>query len=46
MGVVVLDYRFSGLPINLFIDRKPELNIINKINFVPAAVGVSFRRVF
>lgn len=46
MGVVGLDYRFSGLPINLSIDWKPELNIINKINFEPAAVGVSFRFVF
>jgi hypothetical protein len=34
------------LPLNLSLDWKPELNIIDNINFEPAAVGFSIRFTF
>jgi hypothetical protein len=45
-GVVGLDYKFSGIPLNLSLDWKPELNIIDNINFEPAAIGFSIRFTF
>jgi hypothetical protein len=45
-GVVGLDYKFPSLPINLSLDWKPELNIIDNINFEPAAIGFSVRFTF
>jgi hypothetical protein len=45
-GVVGLDYKFSNLPLNLTLDWKPELNIIDNINFEPAAVGFTIRFTF
>ena len=46
MGVLGLDYRFPNLPLNLSLDWKPELNIVNDITFEPAAIGLSVRFVF
>ena len=45
-GIVGLDYKFANLPLNLTLDWKPELNIIDNINFEPAAVGFSIRFTF
>ncbi len=45
-GVVGLDYKFSNLPLNLALDWKPELNIIDNINFEPAAIGFTMRFTF
>jgi hypothetical protein len=45
-GIVGLDYKFPNLPINLAIDWKPELNIIDNINFEPAAIGFTIRFAF
>jgi len=45
-GVVGLDYKFPALPINLALDWKPELNIIDNINFEPAAIGFTIRFTF
>jgi len=45
-GIVGLDYKFPKLPINLDLDWKPELNIIDNINFEPAAIGFTMRFVF
>lgn len=45
-GVIGLDYKFSNLPLNLSLDWKPELNIIDNINFEPAAVGFTLRFTF
>lgn len=45
-GVVGLDYKFMNLPLNLTLDWKPELNIIDNINFEPAAIGFSMRFTF
>ena len=41
-GIIGLDYKFANLPLNLSLDWKPELNIIDNINFEPAAVGSPF----
>jgi len=45
-GVVGLDYKFSNLPINLALDWKPELNIIDNINFEPSAIAFTMRFTF
>jgi hypothetical protein len=45
-GIVGLDYKFANLPLNISLDWKPELNIIDNINFEPAAVGFSIRFTF
>lgn len=45
-GVVGLDYKFANLPLNLSLDWKPELNIIDNINFEPAAIGFTIRFTF
>ncbi|MFN8289709.1 MAG: hypothetical protein U0U70_05615 [Chitinophagaceae bacterium] len=45
-GVIGLDYKFNNIPLNLSLDWKPELNIVNDINFEPAAVGFTARFTF
>ena len=45
-GIIGLDYKFTNLPLNLSLDWKPELNIIDNINFEPAAVGFTVRFTF
>ena len=45
-GVVGLDYKFPNLPLNMSLDWKPELNIIDNINFEPAAIGFTMRFTF
>jgi hypothetical protein len=45
-GVVGLDYKFNGIPLNISLDWKPELNIVSDINFEPAAIGFSARFTF
>jgi len=46
MGIVGLDYTLQSVPINLSLDWKPELNIINNVNFQASAVALSVRFVF
>ena len=46
MGIVGLDYTFQTIPLNLSLDWKPELNIINNVNFQASAVALSVRFVF
>jgi hypothetical protein len=45
-GVIGLDYKFAGIPLNISLDWKPELNIVNDINFEPAAIGFTARFTF
>lgn len=42
-GVVGLDYKFQGIPLNLSLDWKPELDIIPRINFTPDAFALTAR---
>lgn len=42
-GIGGLDYKFTGVPVNLSLDWKPELDIIPNINFVPDAFALSLR---
>lgn len=42
-GMLGLDYKFTGVPINLSLDWKPELDLTNEFSFEPAAVGLSLR---
>jgi hypothetical protein len=46
MGIVGLDYKFQQIPLNLSLDWKPELNLVNNVNFQAAAVGLSVRFAF
>ncbi len=45
-GVVGLDYKFENIPLNLSLDWKPELNLVQDINFEPAALGFTARFTF
>jgi hypothetical protein len=45
-GVIGLDYKFNNAPFNISLDWKPELNIVNDINFEPAAIGFTARFTF
>jgi hypothetical protein len=45
-GVIGLDYKFANIPLNISLDWKPELNIVNDINFEPAAMGFTARFTF
>lgn len=45
-GIVGLDYKFPNVPLNLSLDWKPELNLVDNINFEPAVVGFSARFTF
>ena len=45
-GVIGLDYKFNNIHLNLSLDWKPELNIVNDINFEPAAIGFTARFTF
>jgi hypothetical protein len=45
-GVIGLDYKFTNIPLNISLDWKPELNIVNDINFEPAAIGFTARFTF
>ncbi len=42
-GIVGLDYNFANLPLNLSLDWKPELSIVEQVGFEGATVGFSVR---
>jgi hypothetical protein len=46
MGIVGLDYKFVNVPLNISLDWKPELHIIDDINFEPSAIGFTARFTF
>jgi hypothetical protein len=45
-GIIGLDYKFNNVPINLSVDWKPELNLVNEVMFEPSALGLSVRFTF
>ncbi len=45
-GIIGLDYKFKTLPINLELDCKPELNIVDNLKFSLFNIGFSMRYVF
>jgi hypothetical protein len=45
-GIVGLDYKFEKIPLNISLDWKPELNLVQDINFEPAALGFTARFTF
>lgn len=45
-GAAGLDLIFPGLPVNMSLDWKPELNLTKQFSFEPAAIGLSARFVF
>jgi hypothetical protein len=42
-GIVGLDYNFSTVPLNITLDWKPELNLIERVGFEASTVGLSVR---
>lgn len=46
LGVIGLDYKIPTVPLNVALDWKPELFLIRKVDFEPAAVGVTVRFAF
>jgi hypothetical protein len=45
-GIVGLDYKFPEIPLNISIDWKPELNIVETVGFEASGVGFSARFTF
>lgn len=45
-GIVGVDYKFRDIPLNISIDWKPELNIIESVGFEASGVGFSARFTF
>ena len=45
-GIVGVDYKFQDIPLNISIDWKPELNIIESVGFEASGVGFSARFTF
>ncbi len=45
-GIVGVDYKFPDIPLNISIDWKPELNIIETVGFEASGVGFSARFTF
>ncbi|MEO6731012.1 MAG: hypothetical protein ABIN01_07325 [Ferruginibacter sp.] len=45
-GIVGVDYKFPDIPLNISIDWKPELNIIESVGFDASGVGFSARFTF
>jgi hypothetical protein len=45
-GIAGMDYSFKEVPINLSVDWKPELNLIEYVGFRASTVAVSVRFVF
>ncbi|MEP7108930.1 MAG: hypothetical protein ABI760_13135 [Ferruginibacter sp.] len=45
-GIVGVDYKFPDIPLNISIDWKPELNIIESVGFEASGVGFSARFTF
>jgi hypothetical protein len=45
-GIAGLDYQFNEVPINLTIDWKPELSLIQSVRFRASTVAVSIRFAF
>ena len=45
-GIIGLDYTLPSLPINMSVDWKPELNLVNNVNFQASALALSIRFVF
>lgn len=45
-GILGLDYKFKGIPLNLSLDVKPELNVMPKLEFVGDAFSFTARFTF
>jgi outer membrane protein W len=45
-GIIGLDYTLPSVPINMSVDWKPELNLVNNVNFEASALALSVRFVF
>ena len=46
MGIIGLDYKFQKIPLNISVDWKPELNLVEEVSFEASTVGLGVRFVF
>ena len=46
MGIIGLDYKFQKIPLNISVDWKPELNLVDEVSFEASTVGLGVRFVF
>ena len=45
-GIIGVDYKFPDIPLNISVDWKPELNLIESVGFEASGVGFSARFTF
>ncbi len=45
-GIVGLNYKFVNIPLNITLDWKPELNLIEYVGFEASGLGISARFTF
>ncbi|MEP7143608.1 MAG: hypothetical protein ABI707_12090 [Ferruginibacter sp.] len=45
-GIIGVDYKFQDIPLNISIDWKPELNIVESVGFEASGIGFSARFTF
>ena len=46
MGIIGLDYKFQKIPLNISVDWKPELNLVDEVSFEASTVGLGVRFAF
>ena len=46
MGIIGLDYKFQKIPLNISVDWKPELILVEEVSFEASTVGLGVRFVF
>jgi hypothetical protein len=46
LGIIGLDYKFQKIPLNISVDWKPELNLVEEVGFEASTVGLGVRFVF
>jgi len=46
MGIIGLDYKFQKIPLNISVDWKPELILVEEVSFEASTVGLGVRFAF
>jgi len=46
LGIIGLDYKFQKIPLNISVDWKPELTLVNEVSFEASTVGLGVRFAF
>jgi hypothetical protein len=43
MEIIGMDYKFQKIPLNMSLDRMPELNLVKVVGFETATVGLGIQ---